>query len=197
MTAVFDCFPLLSAAIALPIAYATREPLSVGRAPPQFVLPDETGTEHRLTDYRGQWVLLYFYPKDDTPGCTREACQFRDHMVDLKHAGLVVFGVSLDDRARHARFSRKLALPFPLLSDIGGEVARAYGALAGFGPVRFARRQSFLIAPDGTLAKIYRKVNPDRHTDEVLQDLTQLISAEQSRSSQSDTSEARNGQSTD
>lgn len=158
----------------MPVASDHREPLKVGQPAPEFVLPDESGTEHRLTDYRGQWVLLYFYPKDSTPGCTREACQFRDYIVELKSAGVVVFGVSLDDRASHERFSRKLALPFSLLSDVGGEVARAYGALAGFRPLRFAKRHSFLIDADGALARIYRKVDPDRHAHQVLQDLESL-----------------------
>ena len=149
---------------------------SVGDLAPDFVLPDQTGTEHRLSDYRDYWVVLYFYPKDDTPGCTKEACNFRDDILQLRAMKVQLFGVSLDDWQSHQKFSDKYKLPFHLLSDSKGEMTRDYGALFHLGPLRYARRQTFLIDPEGNIAKIYRKVNPDNHSDEVINDLTQLQS---------------------
>ncbi len=160
--------------IILPIMPARAADLVEGQEAPEFALLDQTGTEHRLTDYRGQWVVLYFYPKDDTPGCTREACQFRDDILRLKAMGAVVLGVSLDDRYSHQKFAQKYSLPFALLSDTGGKVAEQYGSITGFGPIRFAKRHTFLIDPSGKLARVYRKVDPDTHSDQVIDDLAAL-----------------------
>ena len=132
---------------------------------------------HALEDYRGRWIVLYFYPKDDTPGCTTEACNFRDDISALTALGVQVLGVSTDDRASHARFAEKFHLPFPLLADTDGSTARAYGALLGFGPLKFAKRHSFIVGPDGRIAKIYRDVQPATHSREIRDDLKALQKA--------------------
>lgn len=149
-----------------------------GQPAPTFTLPDSTGKKHALGDYAGQWVVLYFYPKDDTPGCTKEACEFRDNYVELTRMGAQVIGVSLDNAASHTRFSKKYSLPFPLLSDSGGQVASQYGSLWGLGPVKFAKRHTFIIDPDGTIARVYRHVDPKTHSGEVLRDLLELTSSQ-------------------
>jgi peroxiredoxin Q/BCP len=146
----------------------------VGNPAPEFSLPDQAGASRSLADYRGRWVVLYFYPRDDTPGCTTEACRFRDDHALLKQLGAEILGVSVDSRERHAGFSRKHELPFPLLADTDGAVARLYGALWGVWPLRFARRHTFLIDPRGRIAKIYRAVNPSTHSREVMTDLKEL-----------------------
>lgn len=144
------------------------DPLAPGAVAPEFRLPDQHGAYHALSDYRGRWVVLYFYPKDDTPGCTQEACAFRDGFLHLKQMDAVALGVSLDDNKSHARFARKYNLPFSLLSDTNGKVAKAYEALWAFGPIRLTKRHSFIIDPSGRIARIYRKVKPDTHIDEVI-----------------------------
>ena len=148
--------------------------LQVGDVAPAFELHDQRGEPHRLSDYRGHWVILYFYPKDDTPGCTTEACAFRDDILTLRSLGATLLGVSLDETASHARFAEKYGLPFPLLADPGGRVADAYGALFSLGPLRFAKRHSFIIDPEGRIARIYREVRPGEHSDQVIADLRAL-----------------------
>lgn len=148
--------------------------LQVGQPAPGFELLDQNGKTQRLVDYRGRWLVMYFYPKNDTPGCTKEACEFRDDILMFRRMGVALLGVSTDDLASHQAFAAKYQLPFPLLSDAKGEVAAAYGALFGLGPVRFARRHSFIIDTEGRLAKIYRDVDPKQHSDEVIQDLKAL-----------------------
>lgn len=164
------------AAVGLLLAGGARAeaPPVVGSVAPDFVLPDARGKMHRLADWRGRWLVLYFYPKDDTPGCTVEAQGFRDrqHQLDDLKAGVV--GVSLDDGASHQAFADKHRLSFPLLADTDGAVARRYGALSDFGIFRFAKRYTFLIDPDGRVAKAYLKVDASRHVDEVIADLTSL-----------------------
>src|SRR5512143_407153 len=145
-----------------------------GSAAPDFALQDQNGQTHRLADYSGRWLVLYFYPKDDTPGCTREACRFRDDIGVLGSLNAAVVGVSVDDTRSHADFSRKYRLPFPLLSDPGGHTAAAYGSLLDLGLVRFARRHTFIIAPDGRIAARFDKVNPARHAEEVARTLRAL-----------------------
>lgn len=135
---------------------------------------DQANNYHSLADYRGEWLVLYFYPRDDTPGCTRESCNFRDANRQLERLGARVLGISLDNPESHANFAGKFALPFTLLSDLDGNVARAYGALFSLGPVRFARRHTFIINPDGIIEKIYRKVKPGSHSGEVMADLESL-----------------------
>jgi peroxiredoxin Q/BCP len=142
---------------------------------PEFDLPDQQGERHSLSRYRGQWLVLYFYPRDDTPGCTAEACSFRDAFAALKRMGVAVVGVSLDDVESHRKFASKYRLGFPLLFDRGGDVARAYGALFRLGPLRFARRHTFLIDPGGRIARIYRRVDPGRHSEQLIGDLGTLL----------------------
>ncbi len=156
--------------------HVRAEELLAGAAAPEFSLPDAAGQQRQLEDFRGEWLLLYFYPKDDTPGCTKEACAFRDGYQELRRRGVQVVGVSLDNMASHRAFANKHRLPFPLLSDSGGHVAERYGALWSFGPVRFSRRHSFLIDPQGRIAEIYRSVDPDSHYHQVLDDLNRLSS---------------------
>jgi peroxiredoxin Q/BCP len=151
--------------------------LQAGSAAPSFELSDQYGKDHDLAQYRGRWVVVYFYPKNDTPGCTTEACAFRDDILVLRDLGVQLFGVSLDDSESHARFAEKHGLPFPLLSDADGQVARAYGALFALGPLRFAKRHSFIIDPQGRIAKVYRKVDPERHSDQIIADLRALQGA--------------------
>lgn len=150
-----------------------------GQPAPGFDLPDQNGKPHNLGAYRGRWVVLYFYPKDDTPGCTQEACLFRDDLHKLTALGAQVIGVSVDDSASHAEFARKYHLPFPLLADKDGKVAAQYGALLNLGLVKFARRYSFLIDPQGKIAKTYLKVDTSRHSQEIIDDLTRLKGGKQ------------------
>ncbi len=135
-----------------------------GEKAPEFALKDQTGKEHKLADYKGKYVLLYFYPKDNTPGCTKEACNFRDHLKELTGIGVVVLGISTDDIASHKKFAKKYALNFPLLADANKEVTKKYGVLH---PLGFAQRVSFLISPEGIIIKIFDPVNPATHWQEV------------------------------
>jgi peroxiredoxin Q/BCP len=169
----------VAATFLLSIAMATVQADGVdrGSTAPNFHLLDQNSKRHTLSDYSGRWLVLYFYPKDDTPGCTTQACEFRDDIFILKQMGVAVVGVSLDDVGSHREFAEKYSLPFPLLSDAEGEVASRYGALTSFGPVKFAKRQTFIIAPDGTIAKVYRNVRPKEHSDEVIADLRLLTTA--------------------
>ena len=152
--------------------------LHVGDKAPVFSLLDQEGKEHALKDYQGQWVLLYFYPKDDTPGCTKEACSFRDNLPKFKKMKAVVFGISVDSVKSHAKFATKFKLPFTLLADDKKEVVEQYGV---WGKKKFMGREymgtfrnSFLIDPKGKIAKIYEQVKPELHPDEVLKDLAAL-----------------------
>lgn len=145
---------------------------------PDFQLPDQNGEEHTLKQYRGKWVILYFYPKDDTPGCTVEACSFRDNFSVLKRNGIVVLGVSVDPVKKHAKFVSKYELPFTLLSDEEKQVVNLYGV---WGEKKFMGRKymgtnrvSFLIDPKGKLVKIYDPVKPAEHVAEVLADVKSL-----------------------
>lgn len=153
---------------------AGAEPLQAGAPAPAFALPDADGKPRQLADWRGQWLVLYFYPRDHTPGCTAEAAAFRDALPRFTALQARVAGVSLDDSASHRRFAADLKLPFALLADTDGKVARSYGALLDLGVMKFARRHTILIDPEGRIAKIYRDVNPDTHAAELLADLKEL-----------------------
>ena len=152
-------------------------PLHAGETPttgedaPAFNLQDQNGDWHKLEDYRGQWLAVYFYPRDDTPGCTKEACNFRDNIYAFKAIGAAVVGISVDDVESHKEFADKYKLPFTLLADEKSEAASAYGVLKDYKLVKLASRQSFLVSPEGKIAKHYAKVDPDTHTDEVLADI--------------------------
>jgi peroxiredoxin Q/BCP len=145
-----------------------------GTAAPDFRLQDQNGDWHELSQYRGQWVALYFYPKDDTPGCTTEACSFRDNIFAFRERDAVILGISLDDVESHEAFAEKYSLPFSLLSDTEAEVAERYGVVRNLGVMKLAKRETFLIRPDGTIAKHYERVDPDSHSQEILADLEEL-----------------------
>ena len=164
---------VLFLALALPL-WAADQP-KVGESAPDFKLLDQNGDWHQLEDYRGKWLAIYFYPKDDTPGCTTEACNFRDNVYSFRRIGAEVVGISLDDVKSHKEFAEKYKLPFTLLADTGGEAVTAYGVMRDLLVTRMARRESFLVGPDGIIAEHYAKVDPDTHTDEVLADLERLI----------------------
>ena len=150
--------------------------IAVGKAAPGFTLYDQNAQQHTLEEYAGKWVVLYFYPKDDTPGCTIEACKFRDDYQQIKSLGVEILGVSLDSTDSHARFANTHELPFPLLSDPGGKVAELYGCLFSLGPLKLARRNTIIIDQKGKIAKIYRDVDPRRHSEQIINDLQQLQS---------------------
>jgi len=152
--------------------------LKEGTKAPAFALPDQDGETHRLSSYRGRWVLVYFYPRDNTSGCTKEACAIRDRFPDFAKLGIQVFGVSKDSVASHARFAARHDLPFTLLSDESGAMIEKYGAwrkkkMAGRETMGIVR-MSYLVDPEGRIAKVYPKVKPAEHAGEVLVDLERL-----------------------
>ena len=151
-----------------------NDQLVVGSPAPEFELADQTGQLHSLEDYRDQWVVLYFYPKDETPGCTTEACEFRDNIFAFRDIDAQVLGVSLDDVESHKAFAENHNLPFPLLADTEGETSTAYGVKTRMFGMTVAKRQTFIIGPDGIIAKHYEKVKPDEHSANVLADLKAL-----------------------
>lgn len=152
--------------------------IALNRAAPNFTLPDQTGANHTLSDYTGKWVLLYFYPKDDTPGCTTEACTIRDQYAGFKKMDVVVLGVSADTVKKHQKFADKYKLPFTLLADEDKKVVELYGV---WQKKKFMGREymgilrnSFLINPTGKIVKIYEGVKPADHAQEVLIDIKSL-----------------------
>ena len=155
--------------------------LAVGDPAPPIELPDDSGTIHRLADRRCQWTVVYFYPADDTPGCTTEACQFRDlsHVIEADDAA--IWGISPDDTASHARFRAKYELPFTLLSDRDHAVAEAYGAWGekqSYGKTTIGLiRSSILVDPDGRVARVWPKVKADGHAAEVAEALREARAA--------------------
>ena len=147
-------------------------PISANQPAPEFNLPDETGTMRSLAEFRGRPVVLYFYPKDDTPGCTTEACNFRNDYAAYEQAGAVILGMSPDSPKSHTRFKEKFNLPFTLLADEDHQIANAYGV---WGPKKFMGKEyegiyrtTFLIGPDGNIIKVFENVKPDGHSVEVL-----------------------------
>jgi peroxiredoxin Q/BCP len=150
----------------------------VGTKAPAFKAPDQNGEIKSLKDYAGKWLILYFYPKDDTPGCTKEACSFRDGFAQFKKAGIEVIGVSVDSVKKHAKFVEKYTLPFTLLADEDKKIVEAYGV---WGLKKFMGREymgtnrvSYLINPEGKITKVYETVKPEEHADEVLADVKSL-----------------------
>jgi peroxiredoxin Q/BCP len=146
--------------------------VSEGKQAPEFTATTDAGEQVSLSDFRGKPVVLYFYPKDDTPGCTTQACGIRDAYAEFERAGAVVLGVSPDSEAKHVKFKEKYGLPFTLLADPEHEVSERYGT---WGEKKYmgktywgVSRMTFLIAPDGTIAKVWPKVKPDTHADDVL-----------------------------
>lgn len=149
--------------------------IPAGIPAPDFTLPDDTGIPRKLSDYRGKNVILYFYPKDDTPGCTREACHFRDDYSAYENANVAILGVSPDDVKSHAKFKKKYQLPFPLLADEGHKVCDLYGV---WGPKKFMGREyegvlrtTFLIDENGKIVRVFENVRPAEHSAELLSEL--------------------------
>ena len=151
--------------------------IAPGNLAPEFELSDQDGRLHSLEDYRNQWVVLYFYPKDQTPGCTTQACEFRDNIFAFRDLNAQIIGVSLDDEASHKEFAEKHGLPFPLLADVEGTTSTAYGVKTRMFGMIVAKRQTFIIDPDGKIAKHYVEVEPDTHSAKVLADLKLLSTA--------------------
>ena len=147
---------------------------SAGSDAPDFTLPSQQGSSVSLKDYRGKWVVLYFYPKDQTPGCTREAHNFQADQSKFAERNAVVLGISLDSVDSHKKFCAKEGLNFKLLADTDHKVTDAYGSLTNLGLVKFAARHTFLIDPNGKIAKAYTSVDPVKHSGEVLAELDVL-----------------------
>lgn len=148
--------------------------LEPGQLAPDFKLADQQGKMHKLADYSGKWLALYFYPRDDTPGCTRQACAFRDDLKKLKALDADVLGVSVDSVNSHASFANKFGLPFPLLADYSTETTAQYHSLINLGVIKFARRNTFLIDPEGRIAKVYPSASAQDNSGEIIADLKQL-----------------------
>lgn len=164
--------------IFVPRLLSRSAPPAEGSSAPDFTLPSQEGTSVSLKDYRGTWVVLYFYPKDQTPGCSREAHNFEVDQPKYGERNAVVLGVSLDSVDSHKKFCTKEGLNFKLLSDRDHKVTDAYGSLTNFGVVKFAARHTFLIDPAGKIAKAYTSVDPVKHSAEVLADLDALQKSE-------------------
>jgi peroxiredoxin Q/BCP len=147
---------------------------AVGTPAPAFKLQDQGGAWHTLDAYAGKWLVVYFYPKDGTPGCTKEVCAFRDEISAVRRAGAEVVGVSVDDVASHKGFAEEHKVPFALLADVQKSTAKAYGVLTSRGGYEYARRDTFVIDPQGRIAKHYTDVDPEQNVKQVLQDLAQL-----------------------
>jgi thioredoxin-dependent peroxiredoxin len=158
----------------LRLVSAPRPIPALGSIAPEFTLPSQDGAEVSLKNYRGRWVVLYFYPKDQTPGCTREAHNFQVDQVKYAERSAVVLGVSVDSVDSHKKFCAKEGLNFKLLADRNGNVSKSYGSLTNLGVVKFAARHTFIIDPAGTIAKVYTSVDPARHSAEVLMALDEL-----------------------
>ncbi len=148
---------------------------NVDEPAPDFRLQDQQGEWHSLSDYRGRWLTVYFYPKDDTPGCTKEACAFRDNFFAFEEINAAIVGISVDTVESHQEFASKYKLPFTILADNDGTTGKDYGVIRNFIVAKFARRESFVIDPDGIIKKHYASVNPSTHTQEVINDLKHFI----------------------
>jgi len=162
---------LLLACVALQAARAEGDAVT-GTAAPAFRLQDQHDAWISLADQKGKWLVLYFYPMDETPGCTTEACEFRDNIFAYRKLGVNVLGISVQDVASKKQFAAKHSLPFSVLADSDKSVAKAYGVLSIMG---FARRETFIIDPQGRIAKHYPSVDPKEHSKQLLVDLTALI----------------------
>jgi len=148
---------------------------AVGQPAPAFKLQDQDGKWHSLADYKGKWVAIYFYPKDDTPGCTTQACSFRDNIFAFNKEGAVILGISVDDVESHKKFAEKHGLPFTLLADADKAVSKSYGVLKTYmGVMEMARRDTFIVDPQGRIAKHYESVDPEGHSKIVLDDIKAL-----------------------
>jgi peroxiredoxin Q/BCP len=170
-------------AIAAQNAHSADQPAppAVGTQAPAFHLQDQAGTWHALSEYRGKWLVLYFYPKDDTPGCTTQACEFRDNIFAFDKLGAVILGISVDDVASHKQFAAEHSLPFTLLADSTKQTAKSYGVLrSALGFMEIAARETFIIDRQGRVAKHYPAVDPKGHSQAVLADLKALQAKQES-----------------
>ncbi|MFM8518191.1 MAG: peroxiredoxin [Nevskiaceae bacterium] len=159
-------------AFTLPVFAASPK---VGSPAPEFRLQDQTGKWVSLKDYRGKWVVLYFYPKDNTPGCTTQACEFRDNIFAFNRANAVILGVSVDDVNSKKDFAKEHSLPFSVLADSSKATTKTYGVLTSMlGIMEFSRRDTFIIDPQGRIAKHWEKVDADGHSKLVLNELKRL-----------------------
>jgi peroxiredoxin Q/BCP len=156
------------------LAFAASTP-SIGSLAPEFTLISQEGTPVSLKDFRGKWVVLYFYPKDFTSGCTIEAHNFQRDQAQYQQKNAVVLGVSLDNADSHKQFCAKEGLNFKLLADTDHKVSSAYDSLTNLGVVKFASRHTFVINPEGKIVKVFTDVNPSKHSDEVLSALSELM----------------------
>ncbi len=152
-----------------------KDELIEGMQAPDFILVDQDNIKRSLEDYKGEWLVLYFYPKDDTPGCTTEACSFRDNIEIINNLNANILGVSVDSKESHKDFSEKYSLPFPILADTNGEVAKKYDSFGSFVGFKYASRHTFIINPSGEIHKIYKKVNPSKHAAEIILELKNNI----------------------
>ena len=169
------CFVLLALCTAATAADEAAAPApQLGEPAPPLRLQDQKGTWHTLEQYRGKWVVLYFYPKDFTSGCTTQVCAFRDDIAKLQAQDAQVLGVSVDDVKSHEEFAEKYHVPFPLLSDASKEVAARYGVLTSRLGFSYARRDTFLIDPSGRISKHYEDVDPEKNVGQVIADLSAL-----------------------
>ena len=148
--------------------------LKVDDMAPNFTLKDQSSEVQSLGDYKGKWVVLYFYPKDDTPGCTTQACDFRDATERIIASKAVVFGISMDSVSSHVDFAEKYQISFSLLSDESGEVSEQYDSLTNILVTKMSKRNTFIIDPKGKIARIYHSVKPQGHSEMVLNELSAL-----------------------
>ncbi len=165
---------LVSFLFALAISINTWAVTWVGTAAPQIALPDQTGKIRQLSDFKGKWLVLYFYPKNHTSGCTEEAKRFAENFAQFQKQNIAIIGVSLDSVESHKKFAQDLKLPFTLLSDSNKTLSKELGVLQGFGAFSFASRQTFLIDPQGTIVYHYDDVNPQHHATQILEDVKRL-----------------------
>jgi peroxiredoxin Q/BCP len=155
-------------------APAAAAPPAVGSPAPAFALRDQNGAEHTLASYAGKWLVVYFYPKDGTPGCTKQVCAFRDSIDKVRAAGAEVVGVSVDDVESHKKFAEEHRVPFPLLADVDKKMATAYGVLTSKLGFQYSKRDTFVIDPQGKIAKHYPNVDPEQNVAQVVADLAEL-----------------------
>ncbi|HQV22871.1 MAG TPA: peroxiredoxin [Agitococcus sp.] len=165
---------LVSFLFALAISINTWAATWVGTAAPQIALPDQTGKIRQLSEFKGKWLVLYFYPKNHTSGCTEEAKRFAENFAQFQKQNIAIVGVSLDSVESHKKFAQDLKLPFTLLSDSNKSLSKAMGVLQGFGAFSFASRETFLIDPQGTIVYHYDDVNPQHHATQILEDVKSL-----------------------
>jgi thioredoxin-dependent peroxiredoxin len=168
---------LFAVVVGCTLAGAGGAAVQVGSPAPAFKLQDQEGKWHSLSDYAGQWLVLYFYPKDMTPGCTTQACDFRDNIFAFKKAGTAVLGISVDDVASHKKFAAEHGLPFPILADSSKQTAKDYGVLRSLFGMKLASRETFIVDPQGKVVKHYEHVDPKGHSQVVLKDLQALQQA--------------------